>query len=296
MLLLTILFASSAVFAFCEIDAHCQDENECTTEVCNEGQCEYTDVVVNVSSGEGMFCVGGPFLNTERTQCGGGTCNPDSPEVWAIPNICVEGECVVQSSIAGGVGAYLKENCSTYDFYYCEGDDQYLDEGVCAEINGVHGCGRVGPECGEIPNPIFPYQVGCNEGYFCDGGDCLPTCGNEDIDPGEDCDTEQTCDPGYTCTNECICEFTEECLDDNDCEPDEFCDGFDCMPICGNEDIDPGEDCDTEQTCDPGYICTNECLCVSESFPGEEIPEFNTSAIIGVIAVAVLGFVFLKKR
>jgi len=49
-------------------------------------------------------------------------------------------------------------------------------------------------------------QCGCDSGYECQpNGLCTHLCGNDKIDPGEDCETDADCtEENYTCVN-CIC-------------------------------------------------------------------------------------------
>ena len=107
-----------------------------------------------------------------------------------------------------------------------------------------------------------------------------PTCGNGEIDLGEECDlsTNEKCADGYIC-EDCKCLImptttvpavpapTYSPTDSPTAPP---------TPSCGNGEFDLGEECDlsTNENCAEGYICKN-CKCLKmcgngEKEPGEE--------------------------
>jgi cysteine-rich repeat protein len=100
-------------------------------------------------------------------------------------------------------------------------------------------------------------------GCWCDTacksyGDCCPDydhecppspeCGNEVIDPGEDCDP-----PGPFCRGGCNVQLGI-CVDYS-CRADCSCPD----PVCGDYIIDAGEECDDGNTA-PGDGCSSDCL------------------------------------
>ncbi len=79
---------------------------------------------------------------------------------------------------------------------------------------------------------------GCSDHCLNEGTDA-PTCGNGVIDPGEDCDDGSTVN-GDGCSDHCLNEGTD-------------------APTCGNGVIDPGEDCDDGGVA-PNDGCSDHCL------------------------------------
>jgi cysteine-rich repeat protein len=87
----------------------------------------------------------------------------------------------------------------------------------------------------------------------------LPTCGNGDLDPGEECDDGNSvsgdgCEPG-TCLYSC--HEDSECDDGNVCNGEEQCD--DASHACA-----PGENAPAGTSCEDGVPCTTGEICDGE--------------------------------
>ncbi len=108
----------------------------------------------------------------------------------------------------------------------------------------------------------------CKPGLVCDAGMCTDgggTCGNAELEPGEECDQgENNADDGI-CKSDCTLQVCgdgfvgpgEGCDDGNEDDSD-ACDS-NCVPTtCGDGEVQPGEDCDDGNDVD-GDACTNAC-------------------------------------
>jgi hypothetical protein len=109
---------------------------------------------------------------------------------------------------------------------------------------------------------ILQSAVGLNVALECPGGDPAPTstttstlpsdlCGNDEVDPGEDCDP-----PGGFCRGGC--NFVTGLCVDFMCS-----DGCSCpAPRCGDAYVDPAEECDPPgSACEDGSTCGDGCGC-----------------------------------
>jgi hypothetical protein len=97
-----------------------------------------------------------------------------------------------------------------------------------------------------------------------------PNCGNDVVDPGEECDGTG-CGTGEECVD-CHCVMSSVC-GNGIIEPGEECDGAGCPTgsvcddcacqmtmVCGDGIIDPGEQCDGTG-CGEGEECLADCTC-----------------------------------
>lgn len=137
------------------------------------------------------------------------------------------------------------------------------------DTEGSGSGGGTGDDCteGSLGCPCAPEDT-CNGELICKFGTCAPArCGDGVLDPGEDCDDENT-DDSDSCPS--TCQFArcgdgfvqagsdEECDDGNDDDGDACL--SDCTAArCGDGAVWAGvEDCDDENT-DNTDACTNGC-------------------------------------
>lgn len=181
-----------------------------------------------------------------------------------------------------GTACVAETECDTgfcVDGFCCQsecGGDNPLDCVVCSEELGSSANGA----CEPVPDATSCQWGSCVAGEchgcgntYCEDDetcvtcpeDCLPCCGNLELDPGELCDTyefgERTClhlgfaaGGDLACTDDCRFD-TRGCLGESD--------------NCGNDVIDSGEDCDGDDlgthTCESQGMggglprCTESC-------------------------------------
>ena len=124
------------------------------------------------------------------------------------------------------------------------------------------------PSCGD--DTVDPGEE-CDDGNFVDDDGCtnactLPTCGDGIIQAGEGCDTGPDNGPGQLCNSACqpnVCGDAdpgpgESCDDGNDVD-DDACPNNCVIASCGDGVVDVGEDCEDGNQ-EPGDGCTNACL------------------------------------
>jgi cysteine-rich repeat protein len=113
----------------------------------------------------------------------------------------------------------------------------------------------------------------CDDAPSCDGSGCdEPSCGDGQVDAGEECDDGNTLD-GDGCTATCVCEPEPACGDGH-VDTGEVCDdgnttaGDGCSatcqdegPVCGNGIVEDTEECDDGNTDDSDGCASCVCTC-----------------------------------
>jgi hypothetical protein len=243
------------------------------------------------------FC-GDGALNAPGEQC-------DGTDDGACPGLC-DGTC--QCTVVPTCGDDLVNQA----FEDCDGTDDGQCDGLCNANCQCPECGNFvieppSEQCDSFantcPGPPGPSQecidcqcFYCGDGVIrppfeqCDGAapnacdgtsgcdpfTCRCNCGNDQVDPGEDCDGSDngTCHPFLTCTDDCTCpppmcgnnikEGTEECdgnIGPSGCGPSGTClPDCTCAPICAAENM-PCSDTLAGPHCCPGFVC-----CVPRGF------------------------------
>ncbi len=220
----------------CQSNADCNDNNACTTDVCNlDDTCSNTP-----NFDANLFC-----------------CNPVSGSLTIIDdgNECTVGVCDAAS------GAVIQQPrpagtvCGNPAQGACDAQDTCDLLGVC-----VDRAQPAGTACGD------PTNTDCNNADTCDGGGvCLANiepvgvaCGDPTI---TDCDRADTCDGAGTCLDN-LESLGTSCGSpaDTECDNPDTCDGVGaCLanvsPVglpCGNP---IGNQCDNPDSCDGAGSC-----------------------------------------
>jgi hypothetical protein len=151
----------------------------------------------------------------------------------------------------------------------------------CVSCQCVAKCGNgkldAGEQCDGAGN-------GCASGQLCQSCQCVPApvCGNELLEPGEDCESWAPCPSGKTCTASCKCEplpapacgngeleTGEQCETDAQCDSGSTCQSCQCVAKCGNGQLDAGEQCDgAAGTCGAANECV-QCQCLPKCGNGK---------------------------
>jgi hypothetical protein len=228
----------------CVVDLNCDDGDDCTLDICDDGFCEHEPQ--DNSCDDGNFCNG-------SDECRDGRCEnvgpPPCDDCDPIGDRCGE--------------------CGLIDGPCCDG---LCSQGACSEDDECVTCGALdGPCCGG--------GTCDDEALFCVDGRCL-ACGDEE----EACCAGGFCNAPFQCTGEVCalsagcggvsCGSIEVCRDgdcvacggleqpccaDNQCSPNTVCgvNGLCRAPACGGayEDccVGPSDAC-----LDASYVCTND--------------------------------------
>ncbi len=235
------------------------DENECTDDVCETGECVHPFLSVETPCGDDT-----DDACTAPDWCDGiGTCLPrDLWDCYVWPDIyCLD---------VGGLATCVE----CLEAIHCD------DENECTQdfCSGAHVCmnSSDGPQNGE---PCTPNGVYCDGVDVCVDGDCLspniPPCNDENpctdavcTEEPQDCynvpNDSNDCDDGEFCLNGseycqdgvCISPGPPSCDDDNECTAD-WCDDDPEIDDCVHENLP------NMTGCEDGEPCTFYDYCLS---------------------------------
>jgi cysteine-rich repeat protein len=236
--------------------ASCDDGQACTTDVVSGSACTTTCIHTDITTpvdGDGC-CPSGGNANTDTdcpAECGNGIVEP--------------GE-ACDTGIIAGAGA-CPTNCD--DQQSCT-TDTLMNANTCQAT-----CTHTDITMPHNNDGCCP--PGANSG---NDNDCLASCGNGVLDPGETCDTAITsgagacptsCSDGNACTTDVLsnpgtctahCVFTPITMPHNNdgcCPPGANANNDnDCMPVCGNGVVEGTEQCDDGNMVD-NDACSNMC-------------------------------------
>ncbi|MBT8492186.1 MAG: hypothetical protein KJO07_03930 [Deltaproteobacteria bacterium] len=225
----------------------------------------------------------GPEIADGAVSCAGNGLCPDGFEC------AVDGRCYRYAGICGDMVLDPGETCDPADLCPSECNDRNActtDNEVGSALTCNFRCVRT--EITECADGDGCCPLGCSpEG----DDDCLDTCGNTTLDPGETCDEDAgvscdiSCSDGDACTTDletgspancnvaCAYIDIDTCIDDDGCCP-VTCNSAtdnDCSPLCGNGEIDPGETCDPPQIpCVQPGECVPSGACSVSTYEGSE--------------------------
>jgi hypothetical protein len=246
----------------CETNADCDDQNLCTTDVCDPTPggagdlfgCTITNNAVPCD--DGLFCngddtcVNGTCSGHEGDPCiGGGVCGDNCDEATdscfdAAGTLCraTNGICDTPETCTGSTGA-------------CPADD-FEDGTLCRGSNGVcdtaETCSGTSAAC--------PAD-GFSQGNTCRGSsgvcDVAETCTGQ----AADCPTDGFVNEGTACrASNGVCDIIEECTGGSaECPADDFEDGTLCRGSAGVCDV--AENCSGESAACPADDFADGTLC-----------------------------------
>ncbi len=237
-----LICAEICGFLGCTTNGDCNDGNDCTSDACVSGTCEYTSLPDDTACGGGVCCGG---------TCTAPTCSNDAD--------CDDADaCTTDTCSGAGTCAAACSN----DPIQCPPGETCVN-GVCEpEVCNNNGTCDPGEDCNNCSNDCISKTKGNPRGHYCcgdgtcegaeDSSNCAvdcggpPVCGDGTCDAGEDsCNCAADCGPpdasevpGSTCADGL----------DNDC--DGLTDGADPDCPCGAK----GDACSAGSDC-----CSGRC-------------------------------------
>ena len=264
----------------CVPGQHCMVPSDCTTEVCENGECQAATCYDGVQNGNenGIDCGGGcPNLCNQSQGCENDLDCGDA-EFCNDAGVCEASDCdngiqdTHETDVdCGGAdcpdcgpgGACLQDEDCTSEI--CDPDAMTCSAAACDD--GVQNGDETDQDCGGSCPPC-PNGADCMTGsdcasMSCDVDTCVAASCDDGIHNGQETDTDcggPVCDP---------CDDMGECDDGDDCASG-VCDTGMCVaPTCddgvenGDEtDVDCGNSCG--QTCEVGERCDDGGDCIEE--------------------------------
>ena len=265
----------------CEPGQDCLEDSDCTTDVCENGECQPPTCYDGVQNG-----------NENGVDCGGGcpnACGQDDPceedfeceegEFCNDEGLCEESSCEngIQDTFetdidCGGVdcpdcddgGTCLQdEDCVSG---VCDVENMVCLEATC--LDGVTNGDETDMDCGGPDCPDCPNGADCDDNTdcvsgVCDMGTCVADSCTDMIENGDETDVDcggPVCPP---------CEDDAECDEDDDCESGVCNAGGTCDPPACDDMVQNGDETDVDcgnscgmQTCETGERCDDDTDCV----------------------------------
>ena len=221
----------------------CDDDNFCTTDICNAGKCLFAPDNEGVPCDDGDECTSG-------NHCAAGKCVYDGVSP-GCQGACGDGKCVYEEDFEN-----CKADCGICGDGVCGTHEAGPDGGLCPK-DCLAACGDGKCEGGESPEFCLADCSGCGDG-FCGlaeshqscPGDCPPACGNGACEFGENpslcpADCTPPCGDGICIAGENTYSCPADCTVCGDavCGTDETVDNCpqDCDTPCGNGLCEGGE-------------------------------------------------------
>lgn len=208
----------AGISSCCLDDEHCNDDQPCTSESCQNGICVRNDLSGPCDDGEDCttddVCTDGVCVGTQAGECcSDSECDDDDV---CTTDTCVAGDCISEfNTVDCDDGDPCTEN-DACDAGACAGEmveDCCLEDGDCNDEDPctVDTCDD--DRCVFTPGSGMSCDDGmiCTENDMCDGGSCLG------MDIADCCESDEDCDDGDACTedlcdqNECMTREIENC-------------------------------------------------------------------------------------
>lgn len=227
-LAMVMLTAGCPVQPPCEVNADCDDNNGCTTDVCDNGiciataDCDGDHCIISGNNETCVECIATSECN-DNDACTTDVCDASGTCTNTAIDCNDDNACTTDSCNADGTCSNVAIVCD---------DSNLCTDDTCAAASG----------CVFTPTVV---STGCDDGNFCDGAEaCDPATGlcAEGTPP---CTDDQTCDEAAD-----MCRDGTPCTGDSDCPNDgNFCNGTES---CGDDGFcaSSGDPCTAPATCD----------------------------------------------
>ncbi len=256
----------------------CDDDNACTEDSCNDGQCNNSpidcdddDVCTTDSCDPTEGCMSQAMDCSDGDACTDDSCDPESgcvndPIDCDDNNACTEDSC---DTIIGCVNDPVLDcddgdpctvdTCT--DNLECEhapvecSPSEVCSEGLCESICDGDGVCDGDEDCDICPGECFSVDPGCGNGV------CEPSLGEDCLDCPEDCNGIQNGSPN---TRYCCGSGGQNpvgCVDIR-CNSQGFECSNDPMTTCCGDDVCEGTEnsCNCETDCNGGIPCPEPCV------------------------------------
>lgn len=255
----------------CATNAHCNDNNACTTDTCNSGLCVFSNntntcnddgntctndicasgACTHPTKANGSACSDGNAC-TQNDVCQSGACTGSNPVICTAQDSCHNaGTCAPATGICSNPakpdGATCSDGNACTQTDVCQsGTCNGTNPVVCTALDACHDVGACAPETGICSNPEKPDGTTCSDGLFCNGAEACTdgTC---------QAPSAPNCEDGVSCTTDACNESNDSC----DHTPiDAACsDGLNCN---GPETCHMALGCQLGEpiNCDDGVACT----------------------------------------
>jgi len=272
----------------------CNDQNPCTKDACENGQCVFTptpgapcddgnactsdDKCVPTAAG-GPVCEGTPRSCDDQNPCTKDSCDPATGECVheAVPgatcddgDACTQGDTCVQIAGNGVICEGTPVNCD--DGNQCTRDFCDPATGLCrhdpltgATCDDGNACTH-DDTCVQIAGDGVICRgtpTNCDDQNQCTRDACNPTTGQcvHDLTPGATCDDGNTCTRGDVCNSDGRCAGTPiTCNDDNSCTADACVNGQCVFAPTPNTACDDGNACTRGDTCNADGRCVGAAV------------------------------------
>ena len=128
------------------------------------------------------------------------------------------------------------------------------------------GCDYTSCQCLPLP-PVLPGSSRASSAMPLG-----PVCGNNILDPGEQCESGISCPTGLFCTSFCQCQPIQ--ASSSSVEFFAQVSSVPPPPRCGDSLLTIGEQCEVGMPCPAGQVCDGTCLCIILS----PVPNFSSAA------------------
>jgi hypothetical protein len=207
---------------------NCSDNNDCTTDSCNDGtdSCDHSDNTLPCD--DGLFC-------TENDTCGGGLCE-GTEKTCNDSNVCTDDSCDETGNAC--VNGPNTDPCE--DGIFCNGDDVCAGGSCghsgnpCDGVDNDADCSEICDEAADNCEGDDPNGSNCNDGLFCNGVQDKCVDGECSDHPGDPCDDSEACTDDVCDEEDDLCEITPvsngtPCDDEDICTIDDGCSAGSCV-------------------------------------------------------------------